>query len=478
MKLSEKKDMFTYAVISNLASAFVTLLTTFFIPKYFNSNVEQYGMQQIFVFYTGYIGLFHFGLCDGIYLREGGKRYEGLNKCIFSVQFRILFVMLLIETAILMLGFKIVGNQDYLFIAFMIAINVVVQNLYTYFSYILQATGQIKYYALSQITGNITYSVILLLLFCIRIVDYRLVIIAYTCSQLFILLMYLYRCKDMILAKPGKLVCGLQEIITNIRVGCQLLMANIAANLINGIVKFGIQQNWDVVTYGQISLTISISNILLLFISSVSMVLYPILRREQGSRYSEIYEKLSGMLMLLLFGGMIFYYPVMKIACIWLPNYTDGLKFMAVLFPICCYSAKMSMLVLTYMKVMRLERKILYVNVISVAFSCLSTLMACVIFKSLTIAMMAMVFNQMFRCIIAELILSKYIGYKPLKDIIIEVVMTAIFILCSWKVGGIKGVCIYAVVYALYAVVYRTSIQAWVNQIAYEWRRIHDKKND
>lgn len=478
MKSGNKRGMFTYALMANIASSLVALLATFFIPKYFGDDVEQYGMQQIFVFYTGYIGLFHFGLCDGLYLREGGKKYEDIDKKIYSSQFRVLLILLVVEATIVIFGYRMLGNEQYLFIVFMVALNLIIQNLYAYFMYILQSTGQIKYYAISQIIGNIAYSLLLVGLFVIRKVDYKLVIGVYTLSQFFILLSYLYRCRAIVLAKPAKLPIGIKEVTINIKIGCQLLIANIASNLINGIVRFGIQKNWDVAIYGQISLTISISNILLLFVSAVSMVLYPILRREKEQRHSEIYQKLRGMLMIFLFGGMILYYPIIKIAEMWLPNYKIGLQFMALLFPICCYSAKMSMIILTYMKVFRLERKILYVNVSSVVVSGITTFISCFIFNNLAIAMFAMVFNQAFRCVFAEIILARHMNYKPYKDIFIEAMMTIGFIFASWIVGGFQGLCIYVIIYIVYVIIYRKNIYSWIGQIRYGRRLVCDKKNN
>ena len=460
MNFKEKRNMFSYALFTNIARAFVTLLVTFFIPKYFGNNVSDYGLQQIFVFYTGYIGLFHFGLCDGLYLRDGGKLYNELPKDIYSGQYRVLFVMTIIEAIFIVFFYSMFGRGgEYIFIVVMVAWNIIIQIQYTYFSYILQATGQIKYYAIAQITGSVLYVILLVALFVGKVVNYKLVVIAYTISQLMILIMYLYRCWDMVTSKPCNLKVGIKEASMNIRVGCQLLIANIAANLITGVVRFGIQMNWDVATYGQISLTISISNILLLFVSAVSMVLYPILRREESQSYSGIYSRLRCILMLFLFGGMIFYYPILKIANAWLPQYSQGLQYMALLFPICCYSAKMSMLVLTYMKVMRLERKILVVNVVSVCISCITTFLSCYYLKSLTLAMLSIVFNQMIRCVIAEIVLAKYINYQPIKDIIVEALMTCIFMVCSWVIGGISGVGIYVIAYIMYIILYKNKIK-------------------
>ena len=42
-------------------------------------SVNDFGYWQLFIFYTSYVGFFHFGFNDGIYLLNGGKNYDELN---------------------------------------------------------------------------------------------------------------------------------------------------------------------------------------------------------------------------------------------------------------------------------------------------------------------------------------------------------------------------------------------------------------
>ena len=47
------------------------------------------------------------------------------------------------------------------------------------------------------------------------------------------------------------------------------MFANIASMLIIGVVRFGIERSWDVETFGKVSLTLSASNLMMLFINAV-----------------------------------------------------------------------------------------------------------------------------------------------------------------------------------------------------------------
>lgn len=79
------------------------------------------------------------------------------------------------------------------------------------------------------------------------------------------------------------------------------MVAIIASMLIIVIIRYGISIGWDVATFGKVSLTLSISNFMMIFISSVSVVFFPILKHMDESRLLDIYMKIRNMLACILF---------------------------------------------------------------------------------------------------------------------------------------------------------------------------------
>lgn len=61
-----------YAFLAQGIALFLSVLMSLIVPKIL--GVEQYSYWQLFIFYTGYVGFFHFGLNDGVYLRLGGQK--------------------------------------------------------------------------------------------------------------------------------------------------------------------------------------------------------------------------------------------------------------------------------------------------------------------------------------------------------------------------------------------------------------------
>lgn len=66
-----------YAFVAQGLSFFLSALMSIIVPKVL--SVNEFGYWQLFIFYTSYVGFFHFGFNDGLYLLNGGKKYEELN---------------------------------------------------------------------------------------------------------------------------------------------------------------------------------------------------------------------------------------------------------------------------------------------------------------------------------------------------------------------------------------------------------------
>lgn len=448
-----------YSIGANLLSLFVSLLTTLLVPKFLGAEIGQYGYLQIYLFYVSYIGFFHLGLCDGIYLRDAGKHYNELDKPLYSSQFWILSAFsVFVASGIAIYGGIFSQNEDYSFIFFMIALNVLIYLPRTMLQYYLQTTNRIKEYASITTIGRAIYGVELISIFVICSANYRVIVFADLLAKAIALSVAVYWCRDIVFCKPAKFGSGFRECVTNISVGIKLLFANIASMLITGIVRWGIEQQWDVVTYGKISFSLSVSQFLLTFISAVALVLYPTLRRTDKDKLSGLYGQIRDILMLPLLGCMMLYYPVEIILSAWLPQYAESMQYMAILFPLCIYAAKMTLLIQTYMNVHRMERTALVVNLIGVGFAIVTTIVSVFILKDLRAAMLSVVLNQMFRCVIAEFVLSRKINVYVTRDVLEEIILTIIFIAANWFIGGWKGVAVYAMAFAVYCLVEKRKI--------------------
>ena len=72
-----------------------SILISFLFPKLF--GIAEFGFWQLFIFYVQYGGMLHFGLNDGVYLKEGGKYYNQINFPLVGGQLRISIIFQIIS---------------------------------------------------------------------------------------------------------------------------------------------------------------------------------------------------------------------------------------------------------------------------------------------------------------------------------------------------------------------------------------------
>lgn len=448
----------SYAVMSNLTSLVVSSLVILIVPKLI--GVEEYGLWQFYLFCAGYVGFLHFGWIDGIYLRYGGEDYRNLNKPQFYSQFLMLSVMQIIIAAIILIATEFIDTSSAnIFIFRMVAITMIIENIKTFFLYTLQMTNRINAYARITIIDRLVYIILTLALLLGGSRNYQVLIMADIFGKFIGLLLSLYLCKEIAFNRLSKFKIDFKEMTENINVGIKLLFSNIASLLIIGVVRFGIMTTWGVTVFGKVSLTFSISNLMMTFINALGIILFPMLRRTKTENLSKIYSVMRDILMLVLLAAMVIYFPLKSLMGIWLPQYKDTLKFMALLFPMLVFEGKMSLLLNTYLKALRKEKWMLKINVFVSILSCILTALTTYVFKNLDMAVLTITFLLALRAILAELYLSKLLEIHVKKDIYLEVIFAFIFICSSWFLPITYGMIIYLSMYLLYLVIKRNDIK-------------------
>lgn len=461
--LSFIKNM-SYAISSNLISLIVSTLVVLVVPKLI--GVTEYGYWQLYLFYTSYVGFLHFGWNDGIYLRYGGENYRNLNKKLFYSQYiSILFFQLIIGSFLFLIVNIFGQDPNRIFIFRMIAFSLVIINVRTFFLYVLQATNRIKEYAQITIIDRVIYIILMLILISLNIRDFKAMIIADVVSRLISLAYSLYTCKEITYNRITTYKLSFKETAININVGIKLMFANIAGNLIIGAVRFGIERAWDVTTFGKVSLTLSLSNMLMIFINAIGIIMFPILRRTNMEKLGGIYTTLRDFLMIFLLGILVLYYPLKTIMVMWLPQYAESLLYMALVFPIFIYEGKMALLINTYLKTLRREKVLLRINLISMALSLLMTYATTQMFNNLNIAIVTIVILLAIRSAMAEMYLSKELSIRVKKDIVLEVLLTIVFILSGWFVNSLMTMLIYGMTYIIYLLIKRKDIVNTIQNI-------------
>lgn len=423
---------FFYVIISNLVSVFISILVLLVIPKFI--GVVNYGYWQLYVFYTAYVGFLHFGINDGLYLRLGGAEYKEVDKKLYFSQFYLLLSFQL-SIALLVISFLFFFDIDIdinkIYIIYMTVICMVIVNVRYMLLFLLQATYKIKQYSVITISDRLMYLILVVSLVVFDEDSYKFFIFADLLGKLFSLLLACFYCKDLVWRALDnfKFKLAIQELIINAKVGVKLMFSNVAGKLVVGNVRLGIEAVWSVIIFGKISLMLSVTSFLMIFINSVSLVLFPFLRRVEESSLSFIYTTIRDGLSIFLLIFLLFYYPIYLGLNYWLPDYQDALDYLYILFPVVIFEGKMSLLINTYLKVLRKEALLLKVNLIAVSLSVLVTLITTYLLNDLELAIYGILFLISVRVFIFEMYIQKILSVKFLFSSLIELFIVVLFLI-------------------------------------------------
>lgn len=453
-----------YTLATNGISLAISAIVVLVVPKLI--GIEEYGYWQLYLFYTSYVGFLHFGWNDGIYLRYGGKEYRDLDKQLLFSQFYMLAALQIVIAIIICLVTMVyVHGEARVFILYMTAMNMIAINVRYFFLFILQATNRIREYALITLLDRLIYAFLLALILLSGNRDFKFMIYSDLVARISTLVVAMFVCKEIAFMKISKFYFSTVEAKANLTAGIKLMIATISSMLVIGVVRFGIERTWDIQTFAKVSLTISISNLLMVFVNTIGIVLYPILRRTQEIAHAKTYKTIRGLLLPTLYGFLLFFYPFKMIFLHWLVGYEESFRLMSIFFPILVFEGHMSLLINTFYKVKREEGLLLKINLITLAMSVILTVITTFILRNLELSIVAIVFLLAFRCYYAEHMISKLLSINFDKQMFIELLLATIFIMASWFLPILYGLALYAIAYIVYLVVQRKNLSSTYNEI-------------
>lgn len=454
----------SYTLTSNLVSLAISSLVVLIVPKLI--GVEAYGYWQLYMFFTSYVGFLHFGWNDGIYLRYGGEDYKKLDKRLFFSQFLMLSIFqVIIGSLIAVFTFVSTYNSDRIFIIRMTALCLLVVNVRYMFLYILQATNRIKEYARITMLDRVIYIFLIVLFLILGIRDYKMMIVADIIAKFIFLIYAMYCCKEIVFQKFSVFYFSFTETVKNISVGIKLMFSNVANIMIIGVVRFGIERFWGVSIFGKISLTFSVSNLMMIFINAIGIIMFPLLKRTDEKKITILYLTIRDFLLITTLAALVLYFPMKSILTVWLPDYADTLLYMSLLFPMCIFEGRTALLINTYFKAMRKENLLLKINLVTLLVSMIITAITTLILQNLHIAVLSILLLLAFRCVVAEVLLCKSMEIRIRKDIILELIVAAFFVLNGWFFSPLVGGILYAVIYFMYLIIKKRDIIASFNKL-------------
>lgn len=438
-----------HALSANFLVMGISILSNLIIPKFL--GIKDYGYWQLYVFYFGFVGFFHLGWLDGIYLKEGGNEYEDLDRSSIGSQYWYhLFYEIILFVLLSVIVITSVHSDKKMVILLLTLVAMVVSNCRTFILLLFQATNRIREYAhLARDDKNI-YFILSMVYLLSGGKSFIVLIVIDILSKLVMTIWGAFLIRDTIFKPILPLKDIAPQIKDNIKIGSNLMLSTVVSGLIIGIPRIFVEHQWDISTFAKLSFTLSISNMFMIFINSVGIVIFPLLRKINQSHLKKLYLNLRLPFVCLTFSILLAFIPIKHLLFTWLPEYKQSLIFMGILFPMIVYEGRMSLLISTYLKTLRFERLILLANLFGVVLSVVLSFISVFLTNNIYITVFSIMICIISRCVFAEVSLCKKMSIKINRKIFVEIILTLVFIISNFINSNLLGFTLYSLSFLIF----------------------------
>lgn len=430
----------------------VSLLTSFvvslIVPKYI--DILDYSHWQTYVLYSSYVSIFQFGLIDGFILKYSKYNYEELNKEEIRSQLQIFLVFLTsISLIIIFISLFFLDGVEKV-LGGLLAISIVLKNHFWYSSTICQITYRIDKYSKITILQRFSYLIGVIILLVVGVKEFFWYCIADVIGDLLSGILAVKYNRELFFGRIKNVKKSLNDIWDNLKCGIVLLLANYSTSLIIGAAKMLVQLRWGDITFGKISFGFSLTNLFLTFITAISVVLFPSLKRIDENKLPKMYSKIRKLSTIVMFVALVFYYPIALIVNAWIPKYAESINYMLYLLPIVAFVTRTSLLTNNYLKIFRREKQMFAINVIFALIGIGIYSLCAFVFDNLIGILISVVVIEILKFFVSEIVVCKDIKCKYIIQSLGEIILVVVFYLAMIYLQPLPATLVYSSFVLLY----------------------------
>ena len=195
------------------------------------------------------------------------------------------------------------------------------------------------------------------------------------------------------------------------------------------------------------------------------MVFFPALRRVDETEQIYVYQTMGRFCFFVMPFIYFLMIPGKWIISLWLPQYTDSLYYIGILLPICIFDAKMNMIFNTYFKVLRKEKMLLQINIVSLALSCFLSAIGTFVLESYWFVIVSMVISVVFRSVYSEFNINHVMGIKSTGKTVFEIIFAAVYMFISYiNVEHLRTVIALTILYFAGIIMYKKELNCFCVQ--------------
>lgn len=319
--LDLRKDLFK-VFGSNVITLAVGIVSGLIIPSFL--ALDQYAYFKTFTLYLSYVGILHFGLADGLFIKYGGSYEDELEKSLLKGEHHFFLVFqFLITTLVLIISLFI---DDKILLAF--SISIIPFNLLTFYKFFYQAIGKFDIYSkilifppIVMLTANLA------VIFIFEIENYWVFIFIrlFAYFSIFLILEYnFYR-----LTKSVEANIDLSEIKNIFNIGFFIMLGNLSSVMFYSIDRWFVKFSFASSDFAFYSFAISMMGMINIFINSITKVFYPYLARNKDNG---ILQRLKSYFVIIASFATGLYFVFAFIVNNFIPKHIPALNIIAIIF--------------------------------------------------------------------------------------------------------------------------------------------------
>lgn len=364
--------------IVNIFSFVVGVVASLLIP--YVLSINDFAVYKTYNLYTSYVGFFHFGFVDGIYLLFGGLAYDQIDKPKFRTFFWFFFVMeAVVGILATVLSFIFIHDQTMLIVMVLVIATMLATNITNYYGIIAQLTTDFKNYSFKNILRVVIKGLALVLLFVFwklniltNYLAYVYIVVGLILADILVDLDYMRTFKATTFGKCAPLKTCWPEIGKIFLIGFPLLLANICLSVIYSlntqIVQIAYSDANEVFAY--YSFAGSVLAIVTTITSGISTLIFPMMRQIGKDKIKEKYDSIVARIMFVgAFMLNIYFFAVWGINWL-LPKYNASIPTLAIVMPVAVLYSIINLILHSYFKALDINNHFAVIAVVFLAFAC------------------------------------------------------------------------------------------------------------
>ena len=398
------------------------------IPKYLSTT--DYGYWQLFLLYTTYIGILHFGFLDGILVRWAGKDLEVLREEIpTSFRFILLEQGVIVGILVMIVGFIDIPSKK---IALAVLANASIVNILTFFLFIAQATKRFKLVTAANIGRGLLFIVFILLIFFSGYFSYFSLILVTMATGIIIVFLFAFHTRDCLFYHSNDRKSLSQYGKENIGIGIFVLLGNFTALTFATIDRLTVGSFFSITQFAVYTFAMSMCGLATVFLQAVAQVFFPYLSGSGTETRTKAYGLLKPTLVIFWAVILAAYFPFSFWIRYYLPHYADSLSLMAILLCTIGFSGQINILHANFFKVYRKQRTYFILAAISLIGAGILNLLAVSLFGTLKAVASTAVISFSLWYLLNEVVL------RPLVTVPFEEIVKWMLIISAY-IGSFLG---------------------------------------